>query len=358
MHRGTDVHGMDMTEGNQERTMKEIVKIKKWQLLRYRSAAIHADLTASDFVTVGKRAFFKSRAESLTLPGGTSAIKAEAFLGCDRLKTVTLPVGNNVGLSFGVFRGCSRLQTLENSDMLAAIGESAFENCMILREITLGNSLHRIGDHAFRSCRSLTSVELPFGLEKIGEGAFRDCTELETVEADALRVASKDLFRGCISLKAAPIPTSWEEICNGTFRDCTSFSAVHIPGRIRRIGARAFQGCTRLSELTVELGVEELGAFAFADVPALREVLIPHSIKKLGWGAFGLGKRKNEEKIRLLVENDYMARRLKRMLFLCGSSGCATVSVIGKTIEERKRERRRSNLNSEPVHLVDFDKES
>ena len=337
--------------------MKEIVKIKKWQLLRYRSKEIHADLTASDFVTVGKRALAKSRAESLMLPDGTSAIKAEAFLGCDRLKTVALPAGNNVGLSFGVFRGCSRLQTVENSEVLSAIGESAFENCMMLREIRLGNSLHRIGDHAFRSCRSLTSVELPFGVEKIGEGAFSDCTELETVEADSLRVASKELFRGCISLKEAPIPTAWEAICDGTFRDCTSFSAVHIPGRIRRIGARAFQGCTRLADLTVDLGVEEIGAFAFAELPKLREVLIPHSVKKLGFGAFGLGKRKDEEKLRLLVENDYMARRLKRMLFWCGSSGCATVSVIGKTIEERKRERRRSTLDSEPVHLVDFDKE-
>ena len=29
MHRGADAHGMDMTEEKKERTMKEIVKIKK-----------------------------------------------------------------------------------------------------------------------------------------------------------------------------------------------------------------------------------------------------------------------------------------------------------------------------------------
>ena len=114
MHRGTDVHGMDMTEGNQERTMKEIVKIKKWQLLRYRSAAIHADLTASDFVTVGKRAFFKSRAESLTLPGGTSAIKAEAFWDATASKPLLCPLATTsvfLLASFGGAVACRRWKT-------------------------------------------------------------------------------------------------------------------------------------------------------------------------------------------------------------------------------------------------------
>ena len=336
---------------------KEILKIKKWQLTRYRGAAIHADLSASDFVAVGKRAFRASRAESILLPGGTSAIKAEAFLDCDRLKTVTLPEGNNVGLSCGVFRGCKRLGRVENSAKLSAIGESAFADCMMLGEIELGRDLHRIGKNAFRSCRSLRSVELPFGIDSIGEGAFRDCTELQTVQADSLRVASRELFRGCISLTEAPIPTAWSELPDGIYRDCSALTSVSLPQSITRVGSHAFEGCTRLEELTLSLGIERIGAFAFADLPLLREVFIPHSLKSLGFGAFGTGKRSEEDRIRLLVENEYMARRLKRMLLLCGSLGCTMVSVIGKTIEERKRERRRSSLNSDPVHLVDFDKE-
>lgn len=334
--------------------MKEIVKIKKWQLMRYRSSAIEADLTGAEFVTVGKRAFRGSVAESLTLPAATSALKAEAFYRCARLKSVTLPSSNNVGLSCGVFRGCGRLHEVENSEMLSAIGESAFESCVMLREIRFGRDLHRVGENAFRSCRSLTSLSLPFGIEQLGRGAFRDCTELETVEAESLQASAKELFRGCISLREAPMPTAWNALPDGIYRECSALREVQIPQNIQTIGKHAFDGCTRLSDLTLSLGLESIGAYAFANLPALGEVLIPHSVKKLGYGAFGTGVRPLEERVRLLVENDYMARRLKRMLLWCGSSGCATVSVIGKTIEERKRERRRKSLDSEPVHLVDF----
>lgn len=338
--------------------MKEIVKIKKWQLLRYRSTAIDADLTAADFVTVGKRAFGKSTVETLVLPAATSALKAEAFYRCRRLKTVTLPQANNIGLSCGVFRGCDRLHEIENSEMLSAIGESAFEDCVMLRDVHFGRDLHRVGENAFRGCRSLRSVELPFGIEQIGKGAFRDCTELETIQADSLQVSAKELFRGCISLTEAPVPSAWTALPDGVYRECSALREVNIPQTIQSIGAHAFDGCTRLQSLTLALGVERIGAYAFANLPSLAEVLIPHSVKKLGYGAFGTGRRPTEERIRLLVENDYMARRLKRMLFWCGSSGCATVSVIGKTIEERKRERRRKSLDSEPVHLVDFNQEN
>ena len=44
---------------------------------------------------------------------------------------------------------------------------------------------------------------------------------------------------------------------------------------------------------------------------------------------------------------------MKRLLFWCGSADCAEVLVVGKSIEERKRERRRSSLNSGPAHLID-----
>ena len=102
----------------------------------------------------------------------------------------------------------------------------------------------------------------------------------------------------------------------------------------------------------MELGVQKSGARAFDNTPALREVFVPHSLKKLGRGAFGRGKRKDDEKITVCVENEYMVRRMKSLLFRCGSAGCTTVKLIGKTVEERKRDRRRANVDAKGTHLI------
>ncbi len=335
--------------------MKETIKIKKWQLLRYRSQKNEADLSAGDFLTVGKRAMHRGVMQSILLPPACSAIKTEAFRDCRRLKTIVLPSANNIGLSAGVFRGCARLHEVSNSEQLSAIGTAAFENCVMLENLTFGRSLHRIGERAFYGCRSLTELRLPGSVESIGRAAFADCTEIAAVDCSELTVASEELFRGCISLAEIAIPQTWDRLPDGIFRDCAALSEVRIPGQVQSIGKHAFAGCSSLASVTLELGVTRIGAHAFADTPCLREVTVPHSVKRLGFGAFGLGKRAEEEKINLTVENDYMARRLRRMVRRCGSAGCVKVSLVGKSIEERKRERRRASLTTDPVHLVDFE---
>ncbi|MBQ9774070.1 MAG: leucine-rich repeat domain-containing protein [Clostridia bacterium] len=336
--------------------MKKTVKIKKWQLLRCRADAPEADLSEVEFVTVGRRAFVGSRAESVMLPPQLSAVKGEAFLGCRRLCRVVLPAGRSVGISSRAFGGCVRLQAVDGMELVSAIGDGAFAGCALLREAPLGNGLRRIGNAAFAGCRSLRAISLPFSLESLGEGAFRDCSELAKVSLPAnLCAGGKELFRGCLSLREIELPSAWREIPDGAFRDCTALECLALPEGLETVGKRAFMGCSRLREVSIPLGVRRIGAFAFADVPLLREIFIPHSVKHLGLGAFGLGKREPKDRILLTVENEYMVRKLRRMLFFCGSLGCVTVSVIGKSIEERKRARRRASLDTDPVHLVDFE---
>lgn len=106
----------------------------------------------------------------------------------------------------------------------------------------------------------------------------------------------------------------------------------------------------------MELGVSHIGASAFRDCPRLGEVYLPHSVKRIGFAAFGLGRA--EEKTRIYVEQEYMVRRMKRMLFFCGSYGRVEVMQIGKTIEERKRERRRTTLEKTVVRLTDASDEN
>ena len=338
--------------------MKPIIRIKKWQLLRVKKKDEVLDLTEEAFVTVGKKAFRGTCQESIVFPSGVSAIKVEEFFGCKRLKHVVLSRENYIGLSYAVFRNCERLHGVENADRISVIGASAFENCSMLQTIELGQELRRIGEYAFRRCRSLKHIVLPSCTAAIGKGAFRDCTELENVEVgERLNAFSAEMFRGCLSLKDVKLPVSMTALPKGVFRDCTSLRDMAVPAGVRSVGKNAFRGCTRLESLTLDRGVEWIGAHAFADTPRLREVYIPHTLKRLGFGAFGLGKREEDEKITLYVNSEYMEKRMNRLVALCGSSGCVKVVVVGKTIEERKRERRRSSLDSAPAHLFDVAEE-
>ena len=336
--------------------MKSTFKIKNWQLLKARGVEGKVTLPKGDFVAVGARAFAGKHnpyVESVAIPDGVSVIKAQAFADCKNLRTVILPSNNNIGLSGGVFKGCTRLREVANSEHVNSIGELAFADCTALQHIELGNALHRIGEGAFANCRALTSIALPSSLRRIGDGAFVGCRELAFYTApDTLSALSEEMFLDCVSLREVMIPAAVKVIPNGAFSGCISLREVKIPANVQEIGERAFANCRKLHTVSMELGVTKIGTRAFDQIPALREVFLPHSVKKLGFGAFGTGKRKDGEKITVCVENEYMVRRMKSLLFWCGSANCTTVKLIGKSIEERKRERRRANVDAQGTHLI------
>ena len=336
--------------------MKPIFKIKNWQLLKARGVEGRVVLPAGDFVAIGKRAFAGKQnqyLESVATPDGVSVIKAEAFAGDKNLRTVVLSTNGNIGLSQGVFAGCTRLREVANSEYINSIGALAFSNCAALQGIAFGKHLHRIGEGAFANCQSLTSVSLPSSLREIGKGAVAGCRELAFYSADdALPALSEEMFRDCVSLREAIIPAAVSVIPRGAFEGCISLREVKIPANVNEIEARVFKNCRKLHTVRMELGIKEIGAHAFDNCPALREAFVPHSLKKLGYGAFGTGKRKDGEKITVCVENEYMVRRMKSLLFWCGSANCTEIKLIGKSIEERKRDRRRANVEAKGTHLI------
>ena len=279
--------------------MNPTFKIKNWQLLKVRGAEGKLTLPKGDFVAIGARAFAGKQnpyMESAEIPEGISVIKAQAFANSKNLRTVILPTAGNIGLSGGVFKGCARLREVANSEHINSIGDLAFADCTALQHIDLGKDLHRIGEGAFANCRSLTSIELPASLREIGDGAFVGCQELAFYTApDTISKLSEEMFSNCVSLRE-----------------------VVIPSQVKVIDSRAFYACRNLKSVRMELGVQKIGAKAFAECNELCEVMVPHSVKSLGRGAFGLGKRKDGEKITVCVENEYMVRRMKKLLFWSG----------------------------------------
>lgn len=328
--------------------------IKKWQLLSCRTRKAAADLEGESFLSVGNGAMRKSRKtlEEARLPESVSAIKGRAFADCRLLRAVTRKGESGLGIGTAAFRDCVRLQDVEPFSAILSIGERGFSGCTMLQDPALGADLRRIGAYAFADCASIVRVTLPRGLASIGKGAFSGCTELTVLESEeGLSAFAPDLFRGCVSLRELEIPESIREIPSGMLRDCSALERLDLPGGVAELGRNALRGCRGLEEVRAELGLVRIGRGAFLDTPSLREVYLPHSVKHIGLFAFGAGKAKGE-RVKLYVEQEYMRRRAKRMLFFCGSYGRVEVILAGKTIEERKRERRRTTLEKTPAHLT------
>ena len=97
----------------------EKVKIRRWQLLRWRGKKELADLRQAEFVAVGKRAFAgQELLEEVLMPPTLSAVKTAAFSGCVRLHRVELDRQNAVGLAADAFRDCGYLREVSGSEML------------------------------------------------------------------------------------------------------------------------------------------------------------------------------------------------------------------------------------------------
>ena len=333
--------------------------IKKWQLLSCKTRKRTVDLREEEFLSVGNRAMRKSRRylEEARLPEGVSAVKGGAFADCRRLYRVSLSETCGVGVGTEAFRGCIRLHEVLPFAGIVSIGERAFFGCTMLREIPMGEHLRAVGAYAFARCASLEEAVLPSRVSSVGKGAFSDCTELIRFRAEeGITALAPELLRGCISLCEVTLPEGLAEIPDGFFRDCSALERLTLPTGVRRIGRQAMRGCRSLREVRAELGLTRIGRGAFRDTPALTDVYLPHTVKRLDFCAFGFGRLKGtgREKVKLHVDTEYMLRRLKRQLFFCGSYGRAEVILDGKTIEERKRERRRSTLEKTPAHLTDY----
>ncbi len=151
--------------------------------------------------------------------GGTPVIEIadEAFKGCTRLESITIPSG------------------------VRRIGENAFRECTSLKSIIIPGSVTTIGEYAFRDCYSLASVDIPHGVTEIGVAAFMNCEGLTSVT----------------------LPESLTKIVGLLFDDCKNLTSVSIPKSIKVIEEMAFGNCQKLPSLSIPDSVEDIHKGAF-----------------------------------------------------------------------------------------------
>lgn len=114
----------------------------------------------------------------------------------------------------------SEIVTLDMSDNLKHINDSAFAYCMSLQEINLSDGLLSIGSNAFYHASELKKIEIPEGVSELPSSVFDGASALEEVTLNnGLKTIQAKAFGCNLNLKALEIPGTVTSINSTAFRD-------------------------------------------------------------------------------------------------------------------------------------------
>ena len=162
------------------------------------------------------------------------AIAENAFLGCDKLVSVTVPDNREV------------YYELDALTLGFEILDQAFAECKALKTVNLTESVSHIGHGAFRDCPSLEEIYIPDCY--VGPYAFYRCASLKTV--NPIDIISEGVFGCCESLEVFPVKEGTDTISEDAFEHCYALTDIVIPASVRRIEPLAFRNCHGLKTVT------------------------------------------------------------------------------------------------------------
>ena len=164
------------------------------------------DITLSKDVTIiDTLAFYGCSSFTLNkgLPSQLDSIRYQAFANTG-IKTIKIAKDKKVFLDDEVFKGCTKLDTVEFCGNYSekSLPKLVFWNCNALKKVIMGNSMESIHEGAFKGCSSLTSFVIPDNIKLVGNEAFMGCSQLTAITLPASVNNIRDrAFAGCDTLQ-------------------------------------------------------------------------------------------------------------------------------------------------------------
>lgn len=122
----------------------------------------------------------------------------------------------------------------------------------LIRSVQISNSVTNIGQSAFITCSNLISITFPTSIKSIHGGAFGECKSLISIDIpSSVTSIGKATFLGCEHLRNICIPNSVSVIGELAFGLCNSLTELHIPKSVCYLGVDTFVGCDNLRRLTM-----------------------------------------------------------------------------------------------------------
>ena len=268
-------------------------------------------------------AYPRGRAGDYAIADTTQEVSVNAFSGCVKLETITVPesvtlIGypkseEEVWYNFrNPFTGCSALTAIhvaegneyyssDEAGVLYNKDKTTLVHCpdRFTGEYVVPDGVTCIKIEAFKNCSGLTSVVLPEGLKDLQGGVFENCTGLTEIDIpDSVSMLGGYTFAGCTGLTDVTIPESETGVAGSLFKNCSSLTTLRLPSGIKNFGTDAVSGCPLEAIyipsvedwLSITFGYYSTPlrgrAALYVDGKPLTEVVIPEGTKTLKKFAF------------------------------------------------------------------------
>ena len=218
-------------------------------------------------VTVAFNAFYGCKINTVIIGNNVTYIDQNAFLSCQRLKSVTFPNNNGFRLKYWSFQGCPSLETITLPRNLTSMDGSPFLDCPSLYYIGVeeDNPNYKSIDGvvyskdskviwAYPCGRPSTEYEIIDGTQVIGRAAFMSASKLERIHIpNSVTRIDDSAFWSCTNLKTLILPPDLTSIPNGLATFSNKITEISIPNKVTSIGNGAFQACHSLTSVRVEI---------------------------------------------------------------------------------------------------------
>ena len=137
----------------------------------YNDSLVHLSILGENIKSIGTRAFYECRLDTLVLPPALTSLSEESFGSCDGLKYIAMP-NTLTSIADGAFKYCRNLDDIQFPEKLTTIGEYAFYGCDNLRNVDIPGLVTSIGEKAFGSCNVQSVYSYLFDPFTIGQNTF------------------------------------------------------------------------------------------------------------------------------------------------------------------------------------------
>jgi len=284
---------------------------------KYNFVGLKANFSLPDSVKqISTYAFITSTLKTFNMPRLLESIGASSFESCTFDQGIAIPEGVTT-IPYRAFYS-SKAPSLTLPVTLKTIDNYAFTFLNGPTEIELPEGLESVGSYAFDGCKSLTEITIPATVTTCSDGVFSACSVLEAIHVASDNAVLRDedgilfdktgtklivypagrtsesyavsshvkqlgngAFSGNIHLRSVSLPDGITVLSSGAFTACTGLTHIDLPGKLTTIGKSAFANCPSLTELEIPHGVTELGEQAFSNSGIMR-LVVPETVTSFG----------------------------------------------------------------------------
>lgn len=228
----------------------------------------------------------------------------------NRLYSVEISEGI-VQISESAFANATSLKSVKFPNTLKTIGKEAFKNAGIQGVVTIPKNVTQVGNSAFTGCNGITAVYVLNANTSISSGAFpetaviygiKDSTaqayaeknnmQFVAIDAPSAETASDIADNGNykFTIDANGVITGYERIDNSKAYSLRVTIPATVNGvKVTSIGSNIFENGAELSSvyaLTISEGITSIGDYAFSNTPKLTHISLPKSLTTIGRSAF------------------------------------------------------------------------